>query len=508
MTISDLMTAIHHGSPASPAATSEPPVMRARPRRRGGGRRRAPPRRGRRPRRACGRCRARSSTEVPFERTETRSPLAIPRRSASPADEADLALGPLELELGHALDLVAGEERAVAQEPERSDEVAPPGASAAGDAPLERSRRRLRARRTARARAAGPARRASRARARRRSARRAPRTRPPAWGESSTSKRAASFASQASSSGTGGVTARRRRWTRPSRFIEVPSRSSDAVAGSTRSAQPVASDVEHRDREHAVGLLRQRAHARVGRGVVARDDQEPDSLALDLVLVGRGRPGLGDPARVRRGREVERGAAGLALESERVRRLGEPGAATAAGPGPDEHRPLASRAAACRARSATRRAPAARRRRRRVALGRAAGGADRDDLGAVAARLLEPEVDDGRAVDDRVVADDHDDLGLADRRERRAERVERGRGRLVEHRRVRAEAAPHEHAEPVGDLGRLRPGERGDDAARRRRAAAPPRGRARRPSSIGSSPSSPAGERLDHPVRRAAGAGT
>ena len=33
----------------------------------------------------------------------------------------------------------------------------------------------------------------------------------------------------------------------------------------------------------------------------------------------------------------------------------------------------------------------------------------------------------------------------------------------MEHRRVRAEAAPQEHAQPVGDLGRLRPGKRGDD---------------------------------------------
>ena len=41
-------------------------------------------------------------------------------------------------------------------------------------------------------------------------------------------------------SGTGAITARRRRCTRPSRFATVPSRSSADVAGSTTSAQPTA----------------------------------------------------------------------------------------------------------------------------------------------------------------------------------------------------------------------------------------------------------------------------
>ena len=62
-----------------------------------------------------------------------------------------------------------------------------------------------------------------------------------ACGETSTSKRPASFATQASSSGTGGTTARRSRCSRPSTLSSVPSRSSAAVAGRTRSAQPPAS---------------------------------------------------------------------------------------------------------------------------------------------------------------------------------------------------------------------------------------------------------------------------
>ena len=50
-----------------------------------------------------------------------------------------------------------------------------------------------------------------------------------------------------------------------------------------------------------------------------------------------------------------------------------------------------------------------------------AGGPDRDHLGAGAPGGPDPEVDDRRALLDRVVADHDDEVGLADRRERRAE---------------------------------------------------------------------------------------
>ena len=48
--------------------------------------------------------RARSSTEVPFDRTFTGSPLEIPRRSASSGASSTSAARALELQLGHALD--------------------------------------------------------------------------------------------------------------------------------------------------------------------------------------------------------------------------------------------------------------------------------------------------------------------------------------------------------------------------------------------------------------------
>jgi hypothetical protein len=93
--------------------------------------------------------------------------------------------------------------------------------------------------------------------------------------------------------------------------------------------------------------------------------------------------------------------------------------------------------------------------------------ADRHDLGACAARLPQPEIDHGRAIDDVVVAHDDDELGAADRRERRPEGVQRGGGRLVEHGGVRAEAAPQQHAEAVCDLVRLGAGERSHDRSPR-----------------------------------------
>ena len=89
-----------------------------------------------------------------------------------------------------------------------------------------------------------------------------------------------------------------------------------------------------------LGLLGERAHGRVGGGLVAGDDQEADRLRVRLVLVGRCGPGRGDAAAVRRRGQVEGAAAGLALEAERVRGLGEPCAAATAAARPDEDRAL------------------------------------------------------------------------------------------------------------------------------------------------------------------------
>ena len=113
--------------------------------------------------------------------------------------ELDLGLGPLELELGHALDRGAGEERPVALQPQLAEEV------------LGRRRRRRRDRRVGRGagrlvrrrRAAAPARRRRRSSAPPRAARESSAKTTDGYGESSTPKRSASFAIQASSSGHG-----------------------------------------------------------------------------------------------------------------------------------------------------------------------------------------------------------------------------------------------------------------------------------------------------------------
>ena len=89
------------------------------------------------------------------------------------------------------------------------------------------------------------------------------------------------------------------------------------------------------------------------------------------------------------------------------------------------------------------------------------------NLGSVAAGLLDPEVDDGSALDDRVVADDEDDLRLPDGAQRKPERLECVRGRLGKHRRVRVESAAQQAAERVSELGRLGAREGGDDRAAR-----------------------------------------
>ena len=83
--------------------------------------------------------------------------------------------------------------------------------------------------------------------------------------------------------------------------------------------------------------------------------------------------------------------------------------------------------------------------------------------GAVAARGLDPELDDRGALGHRLVAEDDHELGVADRRERQPEGVE-GLARLFrQDGGVGAEPLAQEPAERVGLLDRLGARERGDD---------------------------------------------
>ena len=69
--------------------------------------------------------RARSERDVPFELTVTRVARGDPPRAGVGARQLDLAVRPLELELGRALDRGPGEERPVGQEPQPARRAAP-----------------------------------------------------------------------------------------------------------------------------------------------------------------------------------------------------------------------------------------------------------------------------------------------------------------------------------------------------------------------------------------------
>ena len=171
-------------------------------------------------------------------------------------------------------------------------------------------------------------------------------------GESSTPKRAASFDSHASSSGTGGITARRSRWTRPSRFIDVPSRSSAAVAGRTRSAQPTASEWNIVIAITASALLGERPDAgRAGR-LVAGHDEQADRLGIGPRRSSAAAAHASETPRGVRGRgQVERGAAGLVRRSRaRARPLRAVRRRRRRGP-TRRALPARTRGAACRARA-------------------------------------------------------------------------------------------------------------------------------------------------------------
>ena len=174
---------------------------------------------------------------------------------------------------------------------------------------------------------------------------------------------------------------------------------------------------------------------RVGGGLVAGDDSRPIGSGVGLVAVGGRRPRVGDAAAVRRRGKVEGAAAGLRREPERAASAAR--CAPPAPPGPDQIRTARSASRRrCRARCAGR----ASRRQSAAAL---PGGVctepaapTRDDLGAVAARRLDPEVDDRRALDDRLVAEDDDELAR-----RGSRRAARGRRRARRARRSGRTAA-------------------------------------------------------------------
>ena len=143
--------------------------------------------------------------------------------------------------------------------------------------------------------------------------------------------------------------------------------------------------VEHRDHEHPLRLLGERADVGVRGGLVAGDDQQADRVRVGRLSVAGARPGVGR----RRGRSRSPGGGRRRCAPSRCASAATRGAAVSAGPHQIEDR------ARRRSRDGRpRRARAATRAPRRRA-------------------CLDPEVDDRCALDDGVVAEDRDDVGVA-----------------------------------------------------------------------------------------------
>ena len=348
--------------------------------------------------------RAVSSTPVPFERTTTWSPLAIPRRSASGGASSTSARGPQEL-------------RARARARRRRRRRA--GGTGGGEARRRSARRR--------APGAAPAPASSPPRAARRACGAGSGARSPMSVEREVAEEArAQLVVDARRVGRQldveplgeladpGELVRARRERRPAQPL-------DAALEVHR--RPVALERGGRGEDH-VGPARRRgrgtssarSRARPARRARGRSGptaaSSPETMSSSIgsgfasSRVGCDRPGGRDAAPVRRapagGRRRSR-ACPRSRARARARRCGR----RRRRPGPDQTSTARS-AARSRFPSAFRgSASSAHLRRASAGLGRdGAGRRARDDLGAAASRLLDPEVDDRRALGDRVVADD------------------------------------------------------------------------------------------------------
>ena len=208
--------------------------------------------------------------------------------------------------------------------------------------------------------------------------------------------------------------------------------------------------LEHRDRDHALRLLGERAHGRIGRRLVARDDQQADRLRVLLLVVRSTRPR-------RRRRRAPFGVAGrwnaaqpgFAVEAEPVAELGQPGAAAAAAAGPDQDGAVRGGDALLELLAELRLRDAGRPRRRCGA----PGWIQRSTIGARSATCSSPTTTTISAAP------------IVESGARNASSAVRDR--LGQHGRVRAEALAQQLAERVRLLDRLGAGERGHDPALR-----------------------------------------
>ena len=216
------------------------------------------------------------------------------------------------------------------------------------------------------------------------------------------------------------------------------------MPGRTRSAQPTASPWNI---VIAITRSARSASARTfGSAAASSPETNSSPIGSGLVLLavaGRG-PGVGDAAPVRRRGQVEGAAAGLAARARAAAAsAASVRAALAAGARPDQDRALR---VAQPLRRARRRAASLRQPRAAVPGGVCAspGGPIVTTSAPLRARGADPEVDDRRALDDRLVADDDDQLGVARSPTAAARNASSASARLLgQHRGVRAEPGAH-----------------------------------------------------------------
>jgi hypothetical protein len=181
------------------------------------------------------------------------------------------------------------------------------------------------------------------------------------------------------------MTARRRRWSRPSRLHVRP-----VALEVARPGQDEVGPAAHGERNIEIASTRSAGRPGADVGFAAASspghDQELDRLGVGLVAVGGRGPAVGDSAAVRSLGEMERALP--AFRRDRARRRGRDRSPPFP-PGPDQIRIVRS---VLRMRSPSSSRPA--RGRRQARRSRC------DDLGACSARGLDPEVDDGSTLDD------------------------------------------------------------------------------------------------------------
>ena len=220
------------------------------------------------------------------------------------------------------------------------------------------------------------------------------------------------------------MTARRRRCSRALEVHQRPVALEVARRGEDEVGPADGEAVEHRDRDHALARAR-RARAPTGRlrPRRRRRSRSPIGSGFASSSSAAAAQAAATPRAFGVAGRWKAPQPGLPSKPSACAASARRAAAAAAAARPDQDR-RARRPAALPAELVAGLGQRVQRRRGGAGLRRdVAGRPVVDDLGAVPPRGLQPQVDDGRALGDLVVADDDDELGLRERRERQPERV-------------------------------------------------------------------------------------